>query len=183
MSKSALETLSWDDAISLASPHPYVLAVSADAAGKANAIGLCWWTICSWEPPMIAISVGKPRYSRKCIEHSKEFVLCLLGEEHARGAWICGTKSGKKVDKLPLAGFTAIPSLKLKVPTIAESVLALECSLVSELEAGDHILYVAQVVAIRGQKGSPKHLYTQHYRKVIAINAAGEVSLDLPFKG
>ena len=56
MSHGALRELSWDDAITLASPHPYVLGVSADAAGKPNAIGLAWWTICSWEPPMVAIS-------------------------------------------------------------------------------------------------------------------------------
>jgi flavin reductase (DIM6/NTAB) family NADH-FMN oxidoreductase RutF len=182
MTESALQEMSWDDAITLASPHPYVLGVTQDAAGKPNAIGLCWWTICSWEPPMMAISVGKPRYSRQCLAACREFVLCLFGEEHARGAWVCGSKSGRKIDKLAQAGFTVIPSLKVKVPTIAQSVLSLECRVAKEIETGDHILYVGEVVAVRGVPGTPKHLYSQHYRKLIAIGADGAVSLGLAHK-
>ena len=182
MPESALREMSWDDAITLSSPHPYVLGVTADAAGKPNAIGLCWWTICSWEPPMIAISVGKPRYSRECLDDCQQFVLCLFGAEHARGAWICGSKSGRKLDKLAAAGFTTLPSLKVKVPTIAESVLSFECSVKTELETGDHILYVGEVVAVRGVPGTPPHLYSQHYRKLIAIGASGSVQLGLEHK-
>jgi flavin reductase (DIM6/NTAB) family NADH-FMN oxidoreductase RutF len=183
MTETALAEMSWDDAITLSSPHPYVLGVTMDATGKPNAIGLCWWTICSWEPPMIAISIGKPRYSRECLDQCREFVVCLFGEEHARGAWVCGSKSGRKLDKLGAAGFTAVPSLQVKVPTIAESVLAFECRLGQELEAGDHILYVGEVVAVRGVPGTPKHLYSLHYRKLVAIGADGGVSLGLQHKG
>ncbi|MBI4705842.1 MAG: flavin reductase family protein [Deltaproteobacteria bacterium] len=183
MSETELRELSWDEAITLASPHPYVLGVTADAAGKPNALGLGWWTICSWEPPMMAVSLGKRRYSRQALEYCRELVVCLIGEEHARGAWICGTKSGRKTDKLALAGFTTVPSLVVKVPTIAECVLAFECQLAGELETGDHILYVGKVVAIRGAAGSPKHLYSLHYRKLVAISATGEVSLAVPHEG
>jgi flavin reductase (DIM6/NTAB) family NADH-FMN oxidoreductase RutF len=182
MSNGELRELTWDDAITLASPHSYILGVSADAAGRANAIGLCWWTICSWDPPMVVISLGKPRYTRECIDHSKEFVLCWFDEAHARGAWICGSKSGRKGDKLGPAGFTTVPSLKVGVPTIAESVLALECKLAQTHEVGDHHLYVGEVVAVRGVEGSPKHLYSLHYRKLVAISPKGEVSLDVRFK-
>jgi flavin reductase (DIM6/NTAB) family NADH-FMN oxidoreductase RutF len=104
MAESVLQEMSWNDAITVASPHPYVLAVTVDAAGKPNAIGLGWWTICSWSPPMIAISVGMPRYSRECLDHCREFVLCLLGEQHARGAWLCGSKSGRNIDRGRLHG-------------------------------------------------------------------------------
>lgn len=179
MSDCALKEISWDDAITIASPHPYVLGVSMDAAGKPNAIGLGWWTICSWKPPMMAISVGTPRYSRECIDASREFVVCLIGEEHARGAWVCGTVSGRAKDKLALAGFTVVPSLKVGVPTIAESVLSFECRVVNRVETGDHLLYVGEVVAVRGVRGKPKHLYSLHYRKLIAIGADGAVRLGL----
>jgi flavin reductase (DIM6/NTAB) family NADH-FMN oxidoreductase RutF len=109
MTDRALREISWDEAVTLSSPHPYVLGVTVDAAGMPNAIGLGWWTICSSRPPMVAISVGKPRYSRQCLDHCGEFVICLLGEEHARGAWVCGTVSGRGTNKLAHAGFTAIP--------------------------------------------------------------------------
>ncbi len=179
MTDCTLKEIPWDDAITISSPHPYVLGVTVDAAGKPNAIGLGWWTICSWSPPMMAISVGKPRYSRECLDYCREFVVCLLGEEHARGAWLCGSTSGRKVDKLTLAGFTVVPSLKVKVPTIAESVLSFECQVVSQLETGDHVLYVGEVRAVRGVPGTPKHLYSLHYRKLIAIGGDGAVRVGL----
>jgi flavin reductase (DIM6/NTAB) family NADH-FMN oxidoreductase RutF len=179
MTDSALAETSWDDAITLASPHPYVLAVTSSPEGKPNAIGLGWWTICSWSPRMIAISVGRSRYSRECLDHGHEFVLCLLGEEHARAAWICGTRSGRKLDKLAEAGLTVVPSLRTAVPTIAESVLSCECRVVSELQTGDHVLYVGEVVAVRSVPGTPRHLYSIHYKQLVAIGADGSVRLGL----
>jgi flavin reductase (DIM6/NTAB) family NADH-FMN oxidoreductase RutF len=179
MTDHALRRISWDEAITIASPHPYVLGVTADAAGKPNAIGLGWWTICSARPPMMAISVGKPRYSRECLDQCGEFVVCFIGEEHARGAWLCGTKSGRVIDKLTVAGFTVIPSLEVGVPTIAESVLSFECRVASRLETGDHLLYVGEVRAVRGLPGTPKHLYSLHYRRLIAIGGDGAVELGL----
>jgi flavin reductase (DIM6/NTAB) family NADH-FMN oxidoreductase RutF len=179
MPETALREATWDDVITLTSPHPYVLAVTVDAAGKPDAIGLGWWTFCSGSPRMLAISVGKPRYSRECLDHCREFVLCLLPEQHAHAAWVCGTKSGRKLDKLAAAGLTVEPSLKVKVPTIAESVASFECRVVSELETGDHILYVGEVVAMRAVPGTPRHLYSLHYRKLVGIGADGSVNLEL----
>jgi flavin reductase (DIM6/NTAB) family NADH-FMN oxidoreductase RutF len=182
MGASELKELSWDEVVKLSSPHPYVLAACVDAKGKPNAIGLGWWTICSWEPPMLAVSLGGPRYSRECIDATKEFVVCLLGEEHAKGAWICGTKTGRKVDKLAAAGLTTIPSLKVKAPTIAESVVALECCVRRQVEAGDHFVYLAEIVAMRGIPGGKKTLFSLHYRKLIAIGPDGDANLKLAFK-
>ena len=177
-----LKEITWDDSITYASPHPYVLATCADGKGRANIIGLGWWTICSWSPPMMAISVGKKRFTRQCLEEVGEFVVCLIPEEHARGAWICGTTSGKKVDKFKEAGFTPVPSAKVKPPTIGESLLAFECTVKNKLEAGDHVLYVGEVAAIRGVPEKRNHLYSIHYSKLIGIGADGTIDFDLPFK-
>jgi flavin reductase (DIM6/NTAB) family NADH-FMN oxidoreductase RutF len=179
MPATGLVTMSWDEAITRSSPHPYALAVSVDPQGKPNAIGLGWWTVCSWEPPMIAIAVGPQRYSRTCIDHCGEFVLCLMGEEQAKGAWLCGTKSGRKIDKFKEAGFAALDSLKVKVPTIGESVVAFECTVRHRLVAGDHILYVGEVAAIRGTKDDRRTLFTLHYRKLLAIGTDGTITPDL----
>jgi flavin reductase (DIM6/NTAB) family NADH-FMN oxidoreductase RutF len=182
MDEGALKELTWDEAVTLSSPHPYVLAACRDREGRPNAIGLGWWTICSHQPPLLAISVGVPRYSRECIDHSQEFVLCLLGEAQAQGAWLCGKQSGRNGDKLAAAGLTTIPSLKLDTPTIAESVLAWECRVRQRVVVGDHVLYVGEIVATRGRPGNHRTLFTLHYRKPIAIGPDASVSADLDFK-
>jgi flavin reductase (DIM6/NTAB) family NADH-FMN oxidoreductase RutF len=73
--------------------------------------------------------------------------------------------------------------VKVGVPAIAESVLSLECRVVSRLETGDHFLYVGEVLAIRGVPGTPRHLYSLHYRKLTAIGGDGAVSLGLDHTG
>jgi len=174
-----VQELSWNDALELASPFPYVLATSIDASGKPNAIGLGWWTITSWEPQMIAISVGLTRYSRQCIDDCKEFVLCFPSEELKEGAWLCGTKSGKDIDKLKEAGLETVPAKVVKPPIIGGSTVAFECKVVSQLETGDHILYVGQVVAIHGTPDQAAHLYSVHYKRLVSLDCKGACNFEL----
>ncbi len=183
MSEHELKELKWNDSVTKSSPHPYVLCTTIDEKGRGNIIGLGWWTICSWSPPMMAISVAPGRYSKKCLDHCPEFVICLVGEEHAKGAWVCGTKSGKNVDdKFKEAGFTPIPSLQVKPPTIGESILAYECAVKDKVETGDHILYTGEVKAVRGVEGENRHLYSIHYKKLISLGPDGTINFNLIHK-
>jgi flavin reductase (DIM6/NTAB) family NADH-FMN oxidoreductase RutF len=176
-----VDKISWDEAIELASPYPYVLAVTLDRKEKPNIIGLSWWTITSWNPRMIAISIGHPRYSHECIEHCGEFVLCFPSEEQARGAWLCGNTSGRNVDKFAETGFKQVPSKVVKPPIIDGSTVAFECRVANKVETGDHSLYIGEVVAIHGSPTRPRHLYSIHYRKLLSIDAKGNINLRLEY--
>ena len=94
MTPNTFDDLPWTDAVELASPHPYVLVTTCDAEGKPNAVGIGWFTITSWSPPMAAFSLAPQRYSRRNIDQVPEFVINFPGPEIARQAWTCGTKSG-----------------------------------------------------------------------------------------
>jgi flavin reductase (DIM6/NTAB) family NADH-FMN oxidoreductase RutF len=168
--KSEIKEISWDEAITLGSPYNYTLAVTVDKKNKPNIIGLAWWTFVCWEPKMVVISIGKERYSHECIEHCKEFVLCFPSKEQKQGAWFCGEKSGRDVDKLKETGFKTVPSKIVKPPIIDGSTVAYECKVVDKLHAGDHTIYVANIVAIYGTPEKPSHLYSIHYEKLIDIS-------------
>ena len=164
--KAELKDLSWDEAVELASPYNYVLAITVDKKGKPNIIGLGWWTYVSWAPKMLIISVGKPRYSYECLEHCKEFVLCFPSKDQKDGAWLCGEKSGRDVDKFKEAGFVATPSRIVKPPIIEGSTVAYECKVVDKLDVGDHTIFVGKIVAIHGTPEKPSHLYSIHYESL-----------------
>jgi len=174
--KTELKELSWDEAVKLASPYNYVLAVTVDKKGKPNIIGLGWWTYVSWDPKMLVISVGKVRYSHECIEQCKEFVLCFPSKEQKKGAWLCGEKSGKDIDKFKETGFKAIPSKIVKPPIIEGSTVAYECKVVDKLDVGDHTIYVGRIVAINGTPEKPSHLYSIHYEKLIDLAYNDKIS-------
>ena len=167
--KSEIKEISWDEAVELGSPYNYVLAVTIDKKNKPNIIGLGWWTYVSWDQKMLLISVGKERYSHECIEYCNEFVLCFPSKELKGGAWLCGKKSGREIDKFNEAGFIPIPSKIVKPPIIEGSTVAYECKVVDKIDAGDHTVYVGKIVAIHGTPKKPSHLYSIHYKKLIDL--------------
>jgi len=150
--------------------------VTIDEHGKPNIMGAGWWTFTSVRPWMVAVSIGHPRYTHECLEHCKEFVLCFPSEKQAKGAWLCGTKSGRKIDKFAQGEFTAIPSKFVKPPVIKDSTVAFECRVVSELECGDHTLYNGEVLAAHGDPDLASHLYTIHYSKLLSIDHKGNIN-------
>jgi flavin reductase (DIM6/NTAB) family NADH-FMN oxidoreductase RutF len=127
-------------------PERVVLAVTIDQNKKTNILTIGWKMRTSVDPPMVAISVGHKRHSHAIIRESKEFVLAVPGEDQSEAAMLCGTKSGKKYDKIMEAKLTPIPAKFIKPPLIAECIANLECKLVGELLTGDHTIFVGEVL-------------------------------------
>jgi flavin reductase (DIM6/NTAB) family NADH-FMN oxidoreductase RutF len=177
-----MDQLDRHEAFELASPFPYVIAVTLDKRERPNLIGLSWWTFTSWDPLMIAISVGRRRYSHECLEHHKEFALCFPSEEQAKDAWLCGTKSGRDTDKFQLTNFKPLQAINISVPVIDGVTVAYECKIVNQIETGDHTLYIANVASIYGDPEKTNHLYSIHYTKFISIGSKGDINLDLEYR-
>lgn len=169
------------EAFELASPYPYVLAVTLDSRGRPNIMGLSWWMFTSWSPLMMAISVGHQRYSHKCLEHHKEFVLCFPSEGQEKDAWFCGRKSGQDVDKFKETNFRPVTAKVVSPPIIEGVTAAYECKVVKHVETGDHTIFIADVVAIHGNPDRAKHLYSIHYTKLISLDCKGNVNLELKY--
>lgn len=179
MADVRMEEVDWNDAITLASPHAYVLGVTIAHDEKPNIIGLGWWSFCSWDPPMLTIAVAPPRYSHDCLEHLGEFTLCFPAEDQAEGAWLCGKMSGRDVDKFDETGFEAVPSKEVKPPLIGGCSVAFECRVVNSVEAGDHTIYIADVLAQHATPGKEHHIYTVHYRKMLSLGSDGYANFEL----
>jgi len=175
-----MKNLTWDEAIGLASPHPYALLCTVGASGRANLMGIGWWTIVSWNPPQVAVSVGRGQFSRECLDEVPEFTLNLPSEDQARGAWICGTVSGREGDKFARSGLRALPSVEVRPPRVEGATVVFECRVVRQIETGDHVLYLADVVAISGSPDHPRHLYSIHYHRLVSLDGNLQGNWDLP---
>ena len=128
-------------------PEQITIAIAKDPDGKHNPITISWTMLTSIEPPMLAISVGKERYSASALRHSREFVLSLPSAHMSKDATFHGTKSGRDLDKLAECGTKTQPASKIDSVLLTEAVANFECELVSEHETGDHIIFVGRVVA------------------------------------
>jgi flavin reductase (DIM6/NTAB) family NADH-FMN oxidoreductase RutF len=160
----------WDEALTLLSPHPYALVSTIDKNGKPNLMGVAWWSIVSWDPQMIGIAVGKRRYTKECLNSCKEFVLLFPSHKVAKGAWLCGLESGRDIDKWEKGGFRKVKAKNVKPYLFEGFTVAFECKVTKEIECGDHIFYVGDVVEIHTDKANAMHLYTVHYRRLVAVD-------------
>ncbi len=134
------------DAHLLLYPRPVVLVSCVDLKGKRNIITLAWSMPVSFNPPMVAVSIGFQRESYRMIMESGEFVINVPSSKMVREVLLCGTLSGRSYDKFSKVGLTAVPARKVKAPVIGECIAHLECKVEKAVEAGDHMVFIGRVL-------------------------------------
>lgn len=127
---------------------------------KANIIAVSFCMPVSKIPPLIACAIGRGAYSCELIAASGCFIVNVPPRKLKSKVYLCGSRSGRDVDKFKQAGLTAKPSRQLKAPVVGECVAFMECILRKEVEAGDKIIFLGEVVeayaneslSLRGRK-------------------------------
>ena len=128
-------------------PHPAALITTISKDGVPNIIAVAWIIPTSFKPPLLAISVGKTRYSHKLLAETGEFVVNIPTKGLLDKVEYCGTNSGRNVNKFEKAGLTAKPAKKVKPPIIEECIGHIECKVVDRFPTGDHTLFISEVLA------------------------------------
>ncbi len=129
-----------------------VILVTVHYEEKSNIITLAWQTPVSHTPPLVAISVGKTRYSHAMIEKSGEFVVNIPTHELLSVVDYCGSVSGRNVDKFKEMALTPQPAKEVVAPLIGECIGHLECKLSSSAPAGDHTVFVGKIVSASAEE-------------------------------
>ncbi len=150
----------YSDAIKTKYPEQVVIAIARDANGRANPVTLGWTMIVSGNPPMMAIAVASKHYSVETITHSKCFTIAFPSAQMADAALFFGSRSGRKVDKFAEFDCATEPAQRIDSVLLTEGVANFECTLESQTPAGDHIIFVGQVVASHTSTEPKKRLYT-----------------------
>jgi flavin reductase (DIM6/NTAB) family NADH-FMN oxidoreductase RutF len=151
---------SYSEAIASKYPEQIVIAIARDAQGKYNPITLGWTMITSGSPPMMAISIGKTRWSLEAVRQAKEFVIAFPSEHQRDETMLFGTRSGRDGDKLAQAGTETQPAQVIDGVLLTGAVANFECRLVGELETGDHVIFVGEVVRACRNETDLNRLYT-----------------------
>lgn len=128
-------------------PRPVVLVTTIGLDGKPNIMSAAWTTPVSSAPPLVAISIAPARYSHSLIEENGEFVLNIPSRAVAKEVEYCGRVSGKNLDKFKAAKLTAEPAKRVKAPIVKECIGHLECRTVNSVPAGDHTVFIGEVLA------------------------------------
>ncbi len=159
--------ISADDAQDCFSGFPVVLATVGGQ--KDNIITLAMCHVFSFRPPYLGIGVAPKRYSYGLLKRSKEFAVNIPDRSMLRQTEICGSKSGRKVDKFEASGLTREKATKISAPLIAECRVNIECVKVNEIDAGDHTWFIGEIVASKKDEkydNKDMMLYWGEYRVI-----------------
>jgi len=146
-------------AYKLLHPMHTVLVSCIGKNGKPNIITLAWAMPTSINPPLVAISIAPKRHSHALIEETKEFVVNVPTMKILKETLFCGRRTGKNYDKFRETGLTPLPAKKVKPPIIKECVAHLECKLHNQFAAGDHTIFVGEII----EAYANKEVFTNRY--------------------
>ena len=143
------------------------ILITTKVSDKVNSMTIGWGTLgVIWERPMFVAYVRQQRYTREMLDQCREFTINVpVGDFPRRALGVCGSKSGRDMDKIAAAGLTPVEPEVIGVPGIKEFPLTLECRAIYRqeqesdqfndeitrqfytIETGDHICYYGEIVA------------------------------------
>ena len=109
---------------------------------KPNTMTIGWGSIgVYWYSDIITVCVRPQRHTHTLLETQKEFTISVpLGGVSPIISRVCGSHSGRDVDKAQAAGLTLEPAEKIHTPGVKEYPLTLECRVLYAQEQDISIL-------------------------------------------
>ena len=112
------------------------ILLTTKAEGQVNTMTIGWGTMgIEWGRPMFVAYVRESRYTHEMLERSGEFTVNIpVGNVDSKILGVCGTKSGRDMDKIRELNLTLEEPMNISVPGIKELPLTLECKILYRME-------------------------------------------------
>lgn len=96
---------------------------------RVNVMTIGWGTVgIVWSRPILVVPVRKTRYTFGLIEHAPAFTVTFpIDGQYKTQLGICGTESGRNVDKISKCGFTTRPGEQVDTPVLDIPGIHFEC--------------------------------------------------------
>ena len=103
------------------------LLITAEKDGKANTMTASWGGVgVLWGKNVATLYIRPQRYTKEFVDNSDYFTLCFFDESYRKALNLCGSTSGRDVDKIKECGFT-VQAGAGNAPYFAEAELVLVC--------------------------------------------------------
>ena len=102
------------------------MLITAGTKDQCNTMTASWGGLgVLWGKPVAMVYIRPQRYTLEFVEREDTFTLCFFGEEYRKALALCGSKSGRDVDKVKECGFTVATAEG--APYFEEADLVLVC--------------------------------------------------------
>jgi flavin reductase (DIM6/NTAB) family NADH-FMN oxidoreductase RutF len=164
--------------VSTVVPRPIALATTVDSSGRVNAAPFSFFNAVSSVPPVVVLGISPGAASEdgykdteRNIRDSGEFVVNLVDEALAERMNICAIDFPAGTGELEKADLSALPSVGVRPPRIAQAPVSFECRRITGLSLGPRsTLEVGSVIHIhvRDDLVDPARMYV-HTEKMRLI--------------
>jgi flavin reductase (DIM6/NTAB) family NADH-FMN oxidoreductase RutF len=171
--------------VSTVVPRPIALATTVDGEGRVNAAPFSFFNAVSSVPPVVVLGISPGaatedgyKDTERNIRDSGEFVVNLVDEALAEQMNVCAIDFPAGTGELEKAELTALPSIGVRPPRIAQSPVSFECRRITGLSLGPRsTLEVGKVIHIhiRDDLVDPAKMYvhTEKMRLVGRMHGRG----------
>jgi flavin reductase (DIM6/NTAB) family NADH-FMN oxidoreductase RutF len=137
-----------------------VTVVTTEHEGKQYGMTVASFASLSLHPPLVLVCVEKAVKTHEAIAAAGKFGVSILAKEQAAISNRFASKIDDKFSGIDVN--TAVGG----VPLIAGALMALECRVAQQVAAGDHTIFVGEVVATSAGAGDPLVYYRSAYRDI-----------------
>ena len=103
------------------------MLITAGTAERCNTMTASWGGLgVIWGAPAATCYIRPQRYTKEFVDREEYFTLAFFGEEHRKALALCGSKSGREVDKAAECGFTVAAGAG-NAPYFEQAELVLVC--------------------------------------------------------
>ncbi len=120
-----------------------VSVVTSKSGDSINGLSVAWMSQVSVDPQLIMVAIGKSKYTHELIEKSNAFAVNILSNEQMDLAKHFGLQSGRKANKF---NHIEYETKKTGSPILKDCLAYLDCRLYKSLTAGDHTVFIGEVV-------------------------------------
>ena len=146
--------------------------LTAAADDKVNTMTIGWGTMgIEWGKPIFIAFVRESRYTKELLDKNPEFTVNIpYGEYDKSILSICGTRSGRDMDKIKELGLQLEDGETISVPGIRQLPLTLECKVIYKQEQDESAINAENTKRYYPREGAfPKGDYhTAYYGQITA---------------
>jgi flavin reductase (DIM6/NTAB) family NADH-FMN oxidoreductase RutF len=124
-------------------PRPIAFASTIDKNGNVNLSPFSFFNCFGANPPILIFSParrGKDNTTKHTYENVREVsevVINIVSYPMVQQTSLASTEYAKGVNEFAKAGFTEVPSLRVKPPRVGESPISMECKVLQVIQTGD----------------------------------------------
>lgn len=153
-------------ATAVTSPDPLMLVCTTKENGCLNMAPVSFFMYASFNPPMLALALGKASNSGDNIRRTGKAVLAAPGISLKDAVMAYGSSGGNQKNKLegtPVA-LQSVEGSDIQIPE--DSRIAFVVSLVQTIESGDHYLYLCNIEKMAADESKEALFAWEGYAKV-----------------